>query len=230
MEHPPRSTYHDDEISLVDLAKILIYRRWWFLGAFLIVVLASLSWVLLKNTEIQDGTIKYQYTTQLAVGYKTPTELIEPLLSIEEQLNGAIIPTVKQGSDEFSSLNVDLKYNDGSNIISLVTQASEGQNRSVTDFHQALIEPIVERHDRLLKNLNQQPSSFFQDGSQTQQLVPSERVSLAVKTPQTTLPQGPNAKLIIVLGIVLGGIVGVIVAFFTEFAAKVRESIKQEVV
>ena len=32
MEQPPRSTYHDDETSLVDLAKILIYRRWWFLA------------------------------------------------------------------------------------------------------------------------------------------------------------------------------------------------------
>ncbi|MDR5886694.1 hypothetical protein [Vreelandella janggokensis] len=228
MEQPPRSTHHDDVISLVDLAKVLIHRRWWFIGTFVIVVLASLGWVLLKKTENQNGEQTYQYTTQLAVGYKTAKELIEPLISIEEQLNGAIIPTVRQKSDEFTGLTANVKYIDGSNIITLITQGGEEESSAVQDFHQALVAPIVERHDRMLSSLGQLRSTLFQEYNTEQQLIPSERISLAVKTDSENFSHEFNGKLIIILGIVLGGIAGVMAAFVAEFSARVLNSLQEE--
>ncbi|GEN29666.1 hypothetical protein HVA01_33120 [Halovibrio variabilis] len=228
-EHPSRDTYHDDEISLVDLAKILIHRRWWLLGTFALVVLASAGWVLLQNTEEPSGAERFRYTTQLAVGYKTPSQLIEPLVSIADQLNGAIIPTATQQNAEFNALTASVTYSGNSNIIALTTEGSAAQRNAVADFHEALIEPIVQRHDRLQRNLGQQRSPLFQEESQALQLIPSERISLAVETLiQTTPPQGPNVKFILVLSIVLGSIVGVVVAFFAEFVSRVRESLKKE--
>ncbi|GEN29668.1 hypothetical protein HVA01_33140 [Halovibrio variabilis] len=225
IEQPPRNTHHDDEITLVDLAKILIHRRWWLLGTFALVVLASAGWVLLQNAEEPSGAERLQYTTQLAVGYKTSIELIEPLVSIEEQLNGAIIPTAKQQNDEFNTLTANIAHNENSNIITLTTEGSVGQRSAVADFHEALIEPIVKRHDRLQRNLGQQRSPLFQGEREVIRVIPSERISLAVETLIQTLP---NVKLILVLGILLGGIAGIMAAFFAEFVSRVRESIKKE--
>jgi len=228
MEQPPRNTYHDDEISLVDLAKILIHRRWWFIGTFFIVVLASLAWVLLQSTEEPSGSDTFNYNTQLAVGYKTSSQLIEPLISIKDQLNGAIIPTVKQQSEKFAGLTANVIYTDKSNIINLTTQAGEEQNSSVADFHQAIIDPIVERHKRIQQNLRNDLSTMLQ-GEQTLQLIPTEVVALAVETQQATdAPQSVNSKLILVLGIILGGMLGIVMAFLAEFSARVKESLNEE--
>jgi len=226
MEHPPRSTYHDDEISLVDLAKILIHRRWWFLGTFTIVVLASLAWVLLQNTEKTSGTDTFNYTTQLAVGYKTPSHLIEPLPSIIEQLQGAIIPNVKQQNDEFSSLSAKASYTEGSNIVTITTESE--QKNGIAEFHEALVSAIVERHERLQQSLKNNLYPILQ-GEQKLQLIPTEVVALAVETQQATdAPQSVNNKLILVLGIILGGMLGIVMAFLAEFSARVRESLNEE--
>ncbi|SDO29338.1 hypothetical protein [Vreelandella arcis] len=226
IEQPLRSTYKDDEISLIDLAKILIHRRWWFVITFVVVVLASGGWVLLQSgkTPIQESL--YQYTTQLAVGYKTPSHLIEPLPSIIEQLNGAIIPKVIQQNEQFDSLTAKASYADNSNIVTVITES--GKNKVITDFHEALTTPIVERHESLQQSLNHQLSSIFQ-GRQITQLIPSEVVALAVETEQPTeAKQGVNSKLIVVLGIMLGGLAGIVMAFLAEFVFRVRESLTAE--
>ncbi|SES34774.1 hypothetical protein SAMN04487958_11713 [Vreelandella subterranea] len=226
MEQPPRSTYNDDEISLVELAKVLIHRRWWFLGTFVIVVLASVAWVLLQNTEKQSGTDTFNYTTQLAVGYKTPSHLIEPLPSIIEQLQGAIIPNVKQKNDEFSSLSAKVSYIEESNIVTITSESE--QKNGIAEFHEALTTPIVERHERLQRSLENEGNIIFQ-GDQSLQLIPSEVVALAVKTQQATdAPQGTNSKLILVLGIILGVMLGIVMAFLAEFCARVKESLNKE--
>lgn len=226
IEQPQRSTYQDDEISLIDLAKILIHRRWWFVITFVGIVLASGGWVLLQSgkTPIQES--HYQYTTQLAVGYKTPSHLIEPLLSITEQLNGAIIPRVKQQNEQFNSLTAEVSFTDNSNIISIT---SEGEhNSNFVDFHEAVTKPIVERHERLQQNLSNQHSPIFQD-AQISQLIPSEVVALAIETPRSSETlQGVNSKLILMLSIVLGGMAGVITAFIAEFVFRVKESLTAE--
>lgn len=226
MEQPQRRTYHDDEISLVDLAKILIHRRWWFVTTFALVVLASVGWVVIQseNTAVQGD--QYHYTTQLSVGYKTPSHLIEPLPSIVEQLNSAIIPKVKQQDDEFSSLSAQASYAEQSNIITIMTIESE-QNTLVADFHEELTAPIVERHERLQQSLSNQRLPLFQD-AQTSQLIPSEVVALAVATQQTKEAQRVNSTLILTLGILLGGFAGIFIAFFAEFVFRVRVSLTSD--
>ncbi|OBA00479.1 hypothetical protein [Halomonas sp. G11] len=226
MEQPPRSTYQDDEISLVDLAKILIHRRWWFVVTFVVVVLASGGWVLLQSGKTPIQETNYQYTTQLAVGYKTPSHLIEPLPSIVEQLNAAIIPRVKQQNQEFNSFTTQASYTDNSNIVTITTKGE--QNSAIADFHEKLTAPIIERHERLQQSLNNQQSPIFQNG-QPSQLMPSEVVALAVETQSTTeTTQGVNSKLVLVLGIVLGSMLGIVMAFFAEFCARVKESLSTE--
>lgn len=226
MEQPQHGTYQDDEISLVDLAKILIHRRWWFVVTFVVVVLASGGWVLLQSgkTPIQES--HYQHTTQLAVGYKTPSHLIEPLPSIIEQLNGAIIPRVKQQNEKFDSFTARASYAEESNIVTITTEGEKSS--AIADFHKALTAPIIERHERLQQSLSTQRSLIFQN-DQTSQLLPSEVVALAVEKQQATeAPQGINSTLVILLGVLLGGMAGTIMAFLAEFVFRVRESLAAE--
>jgi len=225
MEQPQRSPNQDDEISLIDIAKILVYRRWWFVVTFVVVVLASGLWVLLQSgkTPIQESY--YQYTTQLAVGYKTSSDLIEPLPSIIEQLNGAIIPRVKQQNDFFNSLSAQAGYVSNSNIVTITTQ---GEKKSdIAEFHESLVEPIIERHERHQKNLVQQRNPIFEN-SQRFQVIPSEIVALAVeKKVALGGERSVSDKMILVLGVVLGIVAGMMAAFFAEFVARVRESLKE---
>lgn len=225
MEQPPRSIYQDDEISLVDLAKILIRRRWWFIVTFAAFILASGGWVLLQNGKLPIQENEYLYTSQLAVGYKAPAHLIEPMPSIVEQLNVATIPTVKQQNEQFTSLTAQVSFANNSNIVAITTTGDE--KSVIVDFHEALMAPIIERHGRLQQWLSGQQVLTSQDGQVTQ-VIPTEVVALAVETQRAPEGQGVSSVLILGLGIVLGGVMGVMLAFFAEFVYQVRESIAAE--
>ncbi|WP_404418434.1 Wzz/FepE/Etk N-terminal domain-containing protein [Marinospirillum sp.] len=228
--------YPDDEISLIELAKILIKRRWWLIGVFVGVVLASLLYLFLQRPApvAAEGETRYQYTTYLAAGYKTPLLFIEPLPAMATQIQQALLPQVHQQYPELSGYNVRVEHekrgrtNDEiSNLVEITTLGSTEDAEAIAEFHQALLKPLVERHQRLVETLAQQPTS----NSQEQQLLPTEIAALAVQKrhrPQASGPSGPSGKLVLALGIVLGGILGIMAAFFVEFAARVRQSLKEE--
>jgi len=225
-------SYPDDEISLIDLAKILIKRRWWLLGFFIASVFTAVTYVLAQTVEEPHPEAKpvYQYTTYLAVGYKTPLLFIEPLPSVATQIQEAFLPFTQQKVERFQEFGVRIAYEERgraneevSNLLELVTLGSEADQQDIADFHQQLLAPLIERHQRLVDLLANQPETASQD----QQLLPSEIAALATQKRYTPVKE-VNGQLILALGIVLGGILGVMAAFFAEFVARVRLSLKEE--
>src|SRR5690554_4299484 len=101
----PPPYYHDDEISLVDLAKILIKRWKIMLVVFLVVVLGAMAYAWMSRPTV--GEPRIAYTTLLSVGYKTPTVLIEPLGAVATQLKDAFIPAARQTLGTSLTANVD---------------------------------------------------------------------------------------------------------------------------
>lgn len=218
----PQQTSHsnDDEISLVDLAKILVRRRWWLAGIFSVVFALALLFAWIKQPVITD---KVAYTTLFAVGYKTPTALIEPLPSIVTLLEDAFIPAARQQLSKAGA--VDVSFVEQSNIVKLITEREKGNQEEVAELHMTVLQPLLDRHEALLSQLEQSQSlgTIF-GGAEIQQAINSDVASLAQpSSAQTT--SGTSPALIIVLGIVLASMLAVMGGFFMEFIAQVRKSI-----
>src|SRR5690554_6718733 len=127
--HTPPPYYHDDEISLVDLAKILIKRWKIMLVVFVVVVLGATAYAWMNRPTVSEPRIAY--TTLLSVGYKTPTVLIEPLGAVATQLEDAFIPAARQILGLSLSANVDFNAQNN-NIVRLVTTVNDNEDRKST--------------------------------------------------------------------------------------------------
>ncbi|MGM0785483.1 MAG: hypothetical protein ACQEUM_15330 [Pseudomonadota bacterium] len=227
--------YADDEISLVDLAKLLI-RRWKAMAVIFLVIVglsAIYAWMQRTNTV----TTQYTYTTLLSVGYKTPMVFIEPLGAVATQLEEAFIPGARQATGVQAPVDVEYESRrnineDGSNVVKLVsTLPKESDRDSIANLHRQSIEPVVERHRAILERLDRQRDNSLipsADDDAPMQLVATEITSLAQPGKKTVAESGPSSALILALGVVLGGMLAVMGVFFLHFASLVRQSLREE--
>ncbi|MFW3616938.1 hypothetical protein [Billgrantia antri] len=224
----PRPYHDDDEISLVDLAKILIQRWKAMLIVFTVVVLGASAYAWKSRPEV--GEPRTAYTTLLSVGFKTPTVLIEPLRAVATQLEDAFIPAALQALDTSIAVSVDFNERD-TNVIRLKTTVS-GNNTAeqIREVHQQALAPLVERHQNILEALAHQEegTSRLIPPTEARLLVPTEVTSLAQRSKLPNEPSGTSPKLVIALGVVLGGMLAIMAAFMLHFASLVRESMKEE--
>ncbi|MBE0505959.1 MAG: hypothetical protein IBX50_04455 [Marinospirillum sp.] len=230
--------YPDDEISLVDLAKILVHRRWWFFSVFLLTVAIAVGLAWMKATSggavVKDKGL-VAFTSFVALGYKSPNHFIEPMASVEAQLLHIHRPLLIEQHPEFAGYRVRVNYSErrnlnqdeGSNLISIITLAPKAARDQVQDFHRQLLNPLLETHQELFEALIQQlaQSKTTHTGAQ---FLPTRLAALAVPAepakPKSTL----KPSLILALGAVLGGILGIMAAFFAEFVCRVRQSLNEE--
>lgn len=207
--------YPDDEISLVDLAKILVHRRWWFFSVFLLAatIAASLAWVKSKPAALMSKTgDQVAFTSFVALGYKTPNHFIEPMASVEAQILRAYYPLLIEQHPEYAGYRVRINYaerrnliqDEGSNLISIVTLAAEAQRSEVERFHQLLLTPLLNSHQKLLKILLGQPGQL-DNGRVDFQALPTRLTALAVPA-KPAEPQGRlTPTLILALGVAYSG-------------------------
>lgn len=256
MEQPQRGTYQDDEISLVDLAKILVRRRWWLLGTGGVIVLLALAFALLMR-----GDPVYQYTSIYQQAETEPGEPITSSASIIQQLENLYWPSYQRNYKEennVTALPFDLEINnpDNTTLITLRSKATEENQNQVVSLHETLLEKVTARQEELLERvgsnlegsiervstlLERVESSgsessvemaakysdrLFELESELESLTEGEVIESVVKGDQ----QSPNLSsiLILVLGVLLGGFTGIIAAFTAEFVVKVRESLKAD--
>ena len=227
--HTPPPYYHDDEISLVDLAKILIKRWKIMLVVFVVVVLGATAYAWMNRPTVSEPRIAY--TTLLSVGYKTPTVLIEPLGAVATQLEDAFIPAARQILGLSLSANVDFDAQNN-NIVRLVTTVSDNESaEQVRALHQQALSKVVERHSNILDalaNQSQDTVSASVTPSEARLLVPTEITSLAQPSQLPSEPAGMSTKLFLVLSVVLGGMLALMAAFMSHFASLVRASFQEE--
>ena len=232
----PYNPYNsDDEISLVDLAKILVRRKYTLLLTWLLIIALSVGYLLYNNSTSTYVTANdhVAFTTSISIGYKTPTVFIEPMPAIETLIQDVFLPVAQQKA-ELSGLIINVSYQerrsiqeDSSNILQLVTIASPDNQSSIETFHADIAQQLVERHQLIADQLSQQ--RFSNTNESEVLIIPTSLAKLAAPLPIESIPlSGPSSKLVLALGIVLGGMLGLISAFMAEFIGRVRESLVED--
>ena len=224
MEQPQRSTYQDDEISLVDLAKILIRRRWWLIGTAGVVVLLALAFALLTH-----GDPEYQYTSIYQQAEAEPGRPLTSSASVIQQMESLDWPNYQRRYKEenkVEALPFDLEINnpDNTTLVTLNSTATAQNRDQVLNLHETLLGSVIERQQEALERENY-ADRLFELERELENLKEGEVIEYAARGEEQ---EGTSSMLILVLGIVLGGIAGVMAAFFAEFVFRVRESLAAE--
>ena len=236
----PYYPYHaDDEISLVDLAKILVRRKLWFFMTWVLIVSLAVGYILLTGSQTQGSTNhqdRFAYTTTLAIGYKTPTVYIEPMSAIQTLIKDVYLPTVQQ-RDDLKRFSVSIHFQErrnineeGSNILQIVTRASSDQQAFIEELHKEIAEKLIERHQLIADQLLKQAADSVSDhmGSVLPTSLATLAIPLKIPLKLNQSSSETNTKLIMILGIVLGFVLGIIIAFFAEFVSRVKASLKED--
>ncbi|WP_163560262.1 Wzz/FepE/Etk N-terminal domain-containing protein [Halomonas sp. NO4] len=250
--HESQRYPEDDEISLIDLAKILIKRWKSMLLVFVLILGIAVAYALMQERA-------YTYTTIYSVAKEEATEPLESPGSVIAKIENLYISSVSReliASENLDSApTVSVSSPNETNIIRLQTQAGADSADLVERFHEQLLSRVVDDQEALVerrqRRLEQQLEGARQaletleasSGSNNRDLVATygERVfeleasltdltqgdvgQLAV---QSLKPVGTSRSLILALGIVLGGMLAVMAAFFAEFAARVRQSLRED--
>mgnify|MGYP003673411770 CR=1 FL=1 len=243
----------DDEISLVDLAKVLI-RRWKSMAlVFFIVVLSALAYVLLKERS-------YEYVSIYQVAEESPGSALETPNSVLAKVNNLYVGLETRKLREEAELEslpfeVTVANPDDTLLIRLDSTASVDDHELVTQMHEALLARMtedqrerLESHQTALEQQLQSTEAALEAVEQTStewgseltasyaerlagiqlrltQLRAGQSVQVSI---QSLEPAGTSRSLIMALALVLGGILGIIAAFLSQFVALVRDSLSEE--
>lgn len=253
MEQPQRGTYQDDEISLIDLAKILI-KRWKIMAlVFLVVVLGALAYVLLTERS-------YEYISIYQVAEEAPGRALEAPVSVLAKVNSLYLGPETRKLRESAGLEslpfeVAVAHPSDTLLIRLGSEASEDNQELVTQMHEALLARMIEdQRERLdsrqtvLEQQLQHTEAALESVEQTNSEWGSELVAsyserlanieqnlsqlsegqIAQVAVQSLEPSGTGRSLIMALALVLGVMLAVIAAFLFEFTSHVRQSLQEE--
>lgn len=218
----PPYPYHDDEISLVDLAKTIIKRRNWLFSTFIIGLLVTLLVAWLKRPQPVGESTGKAFTTLVTVGYKTPTTFIEPLLGIKTQLTEAFIPRASNNT----LLNVEVVLGDKkdhSNVIKLITLANQDLKEEVSAYHQSILAPLLARHQNLIEEIKTNSTANVES-----QPIATSIASLAQPLDISSSDVKNRTSLIFALGLVLSAMLAVVAVFIREFSCQVCTSLRND--
>ena len=248
---PPR--YADDEISLVDLAKILIRRKvTMFMTAFAIIALA------LVFTQIRSEKFEYVSIYQVAEkGLNAPLVSPQTLTSLVED---SVLPAIQRDYrasgliKENEVLEIELTNPKGTLLLVLSMEAEGSDMDFVKNMHQRIYNELTAYESnqivRTKENLSRQLVNVQQliDEVSKAETVPTELLAgylsrkhgledqldqlqesevVAIASNNGKVSKFSNS-LVLALGVVLGGIMGIMAAFMKEFAARVKESLQED--
>ncbi|PXX97655.1 Wzz/FepE/Etk N-terminal domain-containing protein [Halomonas sp. LBP4] len=254
----PQRYPQDDEISLVDLAKILI-KRWKMMAiVFLVVVLGALAYVLTMTRTYEYVSI-YQVAEQAPNGDSAVASLEAPGAVVAKVNNLYLGPVTRelQNSAGLERLPFELSVSNPSDtqLIRLSSEAAEADSELVAQMHQVLLTRIEEGQQELLERRRaslerrlvsaeraldaaQESNSAFAGDlianyttrvSEIEgQLAQLQEGGVVQVSVQGLDPIGTSRSLIMALAIVLGGMLAAMVAFLAQFAGAVRDSLSEE--
>jgi len=148
-----RSSY-DDEISLVDLATILV-RRWKALAIiFAVVVLAALAYVLTMTPTYSYVSV-YEVAEQAPGGEGNADRALESANTVIAKAQSLYIaPTtrelLKQGGLESLPFSVNLSTPEDTQLVKITSEASEDRASLVEKMHSALLTSIASNQQALV--------------------------------------------------------------------------------
>ncbi|QOR39089.1 lipopolysaccharide biosynthesis protein [Billgrantia diversa] len=252
----PRTYHDDDEISLVDLAKILIKRWKAVVITFTLIVLAALAYALLQERTYQYVSI-YHVAERAPVGEDDQGALETPNAVIAKIQNLYLGPVTREllesSGRERLPFEITLSNPEDTLLVRITSEASETNQELVKQMHEQLLARVVESQNQLLARNRERLEQQLESAQETltaaeegeaggellgmlmnrvveleSQLMQLNEGQAAQEAVQSLDPTGTSRKLILALGIVLGGVLALMAAFFSHFASLVRASIKEE--
>ncbi|OLO09877.1 lipopolysaccharide biosynthesis protein [Chromohalobacter japonicus] len=255
---PERRYEHDDEISLVDLAIILI-RRWKAMAVIFVVVVALAVVFALMQTARYQYTSLYsvaEYTTANGqrVGVESPASAVAKVQNL--YIGQATRNLLEKHELAALPFNIDVTNPSNTLLIQLDSDAAEESQPLVSELHQRIIDRLQQDQAQLVESrrnsLERQLASAKQALESAQQsnspsaaeLIATyySRISdiegqlnelregeITQHAVQSLSVKGSNKKLIVILGIVLGGMLAIMGAFVMHFIGMVRQSVRQRV-
>ncbi len=240
---------HDDEISLVDLALVLVRRKIiviTVLGLFIALGVAAALFLPQKH----DYRSSIEIGTQLINGEMKPIESPSSLLA---KIDYNFIPQTlyqyrQKNPEDETAYEIKANNPKDSYVIALNMSATEDKSELVHGFIKSITQGIMQEHDELfntLKNtlelqLAQTTNRLNSMGNSSENL--AEKTSLQDKIDsylsqlanlrgskvisepmKSQKPSGTSRKLIVIIAAFAGLFIGIFSAFFIEFASKVRE-------
>ncbi|WP_027849690.1 hypothetical protein [Marinospirillum minutulum] len=249
--------HYDDEISLVDLAKTLIKRRWWVIGTGFVVVALALAFALVNRT----GPA-YNYISIYELAEKNSAEKLETTSSVLEKINSMHWPSYRRnymqekGLKGFGELPFTFEVTNptGTNLILLKSVVLEAEKNEAKQLHQALLNEVIADQDAafkrettkltkqitlikslledLAKNSNQSTAQEQQIATQTQRLFELEDALIELKEGKLIQlsAQDERAKLKKLSGslvLALGIVLGGILGIMAAFFAEFASQVRK---
>lgn len=246
-QSPP--LHADDEISLVDLAKLLV-RRWKAMaGIFTAVVLMALVYVLMQPPS-------YTYTSIYQVAESGAGEPLETPAALVARTQNLYLGTATRelmAAEGVEDLDFETRVTnpEETQIIKLSSTAPEALADRVEAHHRQLLNDLLEgqqmRVERYRQALERQLSGVettlqqsaegaseriastlarkFELEAELEGLVAGETSQSAV---QSLKQQGISRALILALGVILGGVLAVMGVFLLHFVSLVRQSLHED--
>ncbi len=149
-----RDSSQDDEISLVDLARVLVRRRVWIFATFSVCVLMALAYALLQERQ-------YNFTTSILIGEFGLDKTIAEARSTKNVLERRIAPLVERSFvDERKIENMPFATSviadEGNNFVTLQSKASKEQQPLVVVLHSEMASALTRDHNEKLSLLERE--------------------------------------------------------------------------
>ena len=130
---------YDDEISLIDLWRVLERRRWWLFGIALVVFLTGTAWALMQ-------TPQYEFRTIISLPVDGDAEPLVPVTQLREEGEHLILPEVIQELREqhdIRNLSADLQRPGETAALAIRTTAPEARREAVERLHERLASGLL---------------------------------------------------------------------------------------
>lgn len=250
---PEPRRHADDEISLVDLAKILV-RRWKALVTiFVLVVAAALAYALLMPRS-------YQYVSVYSAAENAPAEALEsPSSLVAKARNLYLGPQTRQLLEdqgwEYLPFEVQVNHPSDTLLVTLTSEANPEHTGQVETLHQQVLKSLQQSQQALVERRRESLERQLESSREALKAVRDSESSSAGEliatytsriadleasladlkhgdidriAVQSLEPVGTSRSLILALGIVLGGMLAVIGVFVLQFSSLVCASLKDE--
>lgn len=244
-------TTHSDEISLVDLALILVRRKIIIMGILGLFIAAGIAYALATETKpTYTYNSSIEIGTQLINGDRKP---IEPPSYLLAKVDYGFIPKTlyqyqQQNPEDEKNYEITVSNPKSSPVITLSMSASEDQSELVHGFIKNITQGIMQEHEELfntikenlelqltqatnqLNSMGNNPENLAEKNSLQDKIdsylsqLANLRNTRVISQPMKSQdPSGTSGRLIVVIAAFAGLFAGIFAAFFIEFAGKVRE-------
>lgn len=239
----------DDEISLVDLAMILIKRKLMIAIIFTIIFALGVT-MALSTPRIYTFSTTIEIGSQIINGSIQPFESPQALLA---KLQYSYIPQVliehkQSSSDNKAKYQIKASVPKGGNIILLETKGTNDQEDILKALLQTVSQKAIQDHDRIFTSVKSDLKARLKQAETNLKSIKSddekeiainqsliERLSSKLTNLRNTRevlppiisidPTGGSRKIIVVISAFAGLFLGVFAAFFAEFLSKVKQRI-----